>query len=207
MYRYIKIPSLESLTSVSKSFELNCLGVLIFNKLFQQIWRLINWRCLWFCPSLCFNGFVCLVNGQVNTRRQFFLQHQLCFSWLMLHASVIFSIGGGGGSESSQVVFLQPQVLRRWGRLAPSETWFSALIGWLLLTCTCMKFLSLEGGEGSDLPLLLKLKGIVFPTNNFKIHSFSGSSCNRTLHTKDRLSAGLRPDRPTRGKWQDRYEV
>lgn len=155
---YIKIPSLESLTSLSKSFELNCLGVSSFNKLFQQIWRLINWRCLWFCLSLCFNGFVCLVKGQVNTTN--FLQHQLCFSWLMLHASVIFSIGGGGGSESSQVVFLQ--VLRRWGRLAPSETWFSALIGLLLLTCTCMKFLSLEGGEGSDLSLLLKLNGYRF---------------------------------------------
>lgn len=206
MYRYIKIPSLESLTSVSKSFELNCLGVLSFNKLFQQIWRLINWCCLWFCPSLCFNGFVCLVNGQVNTRRQIFcnISCVLADSCCTPHWSSL-SGGGGWGSESSQVVFLQ--VLRRWGRLAPSETWFSALIGLLLLTCTCMKFLSLEGGEGSDLPLLLKLKGIVFPTNNFKIHSFSGSSCNRTLHTKDRLSAGLCPDRPTRGKWQDRYEV
>ena len=161
MYRYIKIPSLESLTSVSKSFELNCLGVLSFNKLFQQIWRLINWCCLWFCPSLCFNGFVCLVNGQVNTRRQIFCNVScvLADSCCTPHWSSL-SGGGGWGSESSQVVFLQ--VLRRWGRLAPSETWFSALIGLLLLTCTCMKFLSLEGGEGSDLSLLLKLNGYRF---------------------------------------------
>lgn len=126
MYRYIKIPSLESLTSVSKSFF--CLGVLSFNKLFQQIWRLINWRCLWFCPSLCFNGFVCLVNGQVNTRRQIF-----CNISCVLADSCCtpqWSSLWGGGSESSQVVFLQPQVLRRWGRLAPSETWLSALIGY-----------------------------------------------------------------------------
>ena len=108
VYRYIKIPSLESLTSLSKSFELNCLGVSSFNKLFQQIWRLINWRCLWFCLSLCFNGFVCLVKGQVNTTN--FLQHQLCFSWLMLHASVIFSIGGGGG-----VKVLRLFSYRSWG--------------------------------------------------------------------------------------------
>lgn len=159
MYRYIKIPSLESLTSLSKSFELNCLGVSSFNKLFQQIWRLINWRCLWFCPSLCFNGFVCLVNGQVNTRRQFFC-NIICVLADSCCTPQWSSLSGGGGSESSQVVFLQ--VLRRWGRLAPSETWFSALIGLLLLTCTCMKFLSLEGGEGSDLSLLLKLNGYRF---------------------------------------------
>ena len=96
MYRYIKIPSLESLTSLSKSFELNCFGVSSFNKLFQQIWRLINWRCLWFCPSLCFNGFVCLVNGQVNTRRQFFC-NIICVLADSCCTPQWSSLSGGGG--------------------------------------------------------------------------------------------------------------
>lgn len=112
MYRYIKIPSLESLTSVSKSFELNCLGVLSFNKLFQQIWRLINWRCLWFCPSLCFNGFVCLVNGQVNTRRQIFCN----ISCVLADSSCTpqwSSLSGGGGVV--KVLRLFSYNLRCWG--------------------------------------------------------------------------------------------
>ena len=52
MYRYIKIPSLESLTSVSKSFELNCLGVsadMTTDKLALSLVlpiALLQWLCL-----------------------------------------------------------------------------------------------------------------------------------------------------------------
>lgn len=131
MYRYIKIPSLESLTSVSKSFELNCLGVLSFNKLFQQIWRLINWRCLWFCPSLCFNGFVCLVKGQVNTRRQIFcnISCVLADSCCTPHWS---SLSGGGGGGVVKVLRLFSY--RSWG---DEVDWHLKLDSLLWLVCYC----------------------------------------------------------------------